>query len=109
MFGSNNSDAIRKALAVCKAVADGDFEARVIGISEKGEAGDLLHAINRMIDRTDAYVRESQACLEYVRDNKYYRRIRNLRNLHIDDIIILDIDLSRATCAFDDDNVILFA
>jgi len=75
MFGSENSGAIRKALTVCKAVADGDFEARIIGITEKGEAGELLQAINLMIDRTDAYVRESQACLEYVRDNKYYRRI----------------------------------
>ncbi len=75
MFGNDNSAAIRKALSVCKAVAEGDFEARIIGITEKGEAGELLRAINLMIDRTDAYVRESQACLEYVRDNKYYRRI----------------------------------
>ncbi len=75
MFGSQNSGAIRKALHVCKAVADGDFEARIIGITEKGDAGDLLRAINLMIDRTDAYVRESQACLEYVSNNKYYRRI----------------------------------
>jgi len=75
MLGSGNSSAIKKALVACKAVADGNFEARVIGITEKGEAGELLHAINLLIDRADAYVRESQACLEHVRDNKYYRRI----------------------------------
>ncbi|MCK5574220.1 MAG: hypothetical protein KAI28_00325, partial [Sphingomonadales bacterium] len=75
MFGNNQSGAIKKALEVCEAVSNGDFEARVINITEKGESGELLHAINLLIDRTDAYVRESQACLEHVRDNKYYRRI----------------------------------
>ena len=42
MFGSSNYNAIKKALAACKAVAAGDFEARVIGITEKGEAKELL-------------------------------------------------------------------
>ncbi|MBT3239132.1 MAG: methyl-accepting chemotaxis protein, partial [Rhodospirillaceae bacterium] len=73
--GSNNDAAIQKALVVCEAVANGDFESRVLNITESGTAGELLHAINRLIDRSDAYVRESAACLEYVRDNKYYRRI----------------------------------
>ena len=56
MFGNDKTTAIRKALDVCKAIADGDFEARIIGITEKGEAGELLQAINLVIDRTDAYV-----------------------------------------------------
>ncbi|HER27488.1 MAG TPA: hypothetical protein ENI69_10305, partial [Rhodospirillales bacterium] len=72
----NGSDsAISKALKVCRAIADGDFESRIIGITEQGQSGELLRTINLMIDRCDAYVRESQACLEYVRDNKYFRRI----------------------------------
>lgn len=74
MFKSNKQ-AIAKAVSVCEAVADGDFEARITGITETGEAGRLLHAINRLIDRTDAYVRESRASLEYVAANKYFRRI----------------------------------
>jgi methyl-accepting chemotaxis protein len=66
-----------KALKVCKAVADGDFEARIIGIDDRdGEMAELCHAINRLIDRTDAYVRESTASLEYVSQNKYFRRIQ---------------------------------
>ncbi|MBZ0217265.1 MAG: methyl-accepting chemotaxis protein, partial [Fimbriimonadaceae bacterium] len=67
--------AISKALKVCNEVANGNFEARIINITEKGEAAELMHAINRMIDRTDAYIRESKACLEHVASNKYYRRI----------------------------------
>lgn len=75
MFSNHQKSAISKALAVCEAVADGDFEARVTNITEKGDAGRLLHAINRLIDRADAYVRESRASLEYVAANKYFRRI----------------------------------
>lgn len=75
MFFSNQSASISKALKVCNAVADGDFEARIIGITETGEMAELMYAINRLIDRTDAYVRESTACLEYVSKNKYFRRI----------------------------------
>lgn len=75
MFSNEYKSAVNKALSVCESVADGDFEARIINITEKGDAGLLLHAINRMIDRSDAYVRESRASLEYVEANKYFRRI----------------------------------
>ncbi len=68
---------IAKALKVCEAVADGDFEARIIGIDDSaGDVAALCHAINRLIDRTDAYVRESTASLKYVSQNKYFRRIQ---------------------------------
>jgi methyl-accepting chemotaxis protein len=70
-----NSNPISKALQVCLAVAEGDFEERIVGIDPKDKYADLYHAINRIIDRTDAYVRESTACLEYVSRKKYYRRI----------------------------------
>jgi methyl-accepting chemotaxis protein len=75
MFSNYHKSAISKAVSVCEAVADGDFEARIINITEKGDAGRLLHAINRLIDRSDAYVRETKASLEYVASNKYFRRI----------------------------------
>ena len=68
--------AIRQAGRVCRAVSMGDFESRIIDIRERGELGTLLWSINTMIDRTDAYVRESAAAMDAVRANKYYRRIR---------------------------------
>lgn len=67
--------AISKARGVCEAVAGGDFEARVLDITEKGAAGELLHTINLLIDRMDAYIRESKACLGYVSKNQYFRLI----------------------------------
>ena len=70
-----NSNPSAKALAVCEAVANGDFEQRIIGIDPQDRHADLYNAINRMIDRADAYVRESTACLDYVSERKYFRRI----------------------------------
>jgi len=75
MFSNDMKSAVMKAADVCEAVAEGDFEARIINITETGDAGRMLHAINRMIDRSDAYVRESKASLQYVANNKYFRRI----------------------------------
>ncbi len=72
---SNNKATIQRAIDVCEAVADGNFEARITNITETGDAGRLLHAINRLIDRSDAYVRETKASLAYVAKHKYFRRI----------------------------------
>ena len=65
----------RRTIDVCKRIDEGDFEARIIGIVEGGDLGDMQNTINSMIDRCDAYVRESMACQEYVSQNKYFRRI----------------------------------
>ncbi|WP_320142989.1 HAMP domain-containing methyl-accepting chemotaxis protein [uncultured Cohaesibacter sp.] len=69
------SASIRKAMEVCKAVADGDFSVRITDIDDRGEMGQLMHAINQMIDRSDAYIRESKACLDYVARNQHFRLI----------------------------------
>ncbi|TLP45014.1 methyl-accepting chemotaxis protein [Cohaesibacter sp. CAU 1516] len=75
MVFSNKNSSIKRATEVCKAVADGDFEARILNITDKGETGELMHAINLLIDRTDAYIRESKACLDYVSRNQHFRLI----------------------------------
>ena len=72
---SKDRDAIRRAAGIVGAVADGDFEQRIIGVSSDPEVAEMENAINRLIDRTDAYLRESQTCVEYVRKNKHFRLI----------------------------------
>ncbi|MCV6600892.1 MAG: methyl-accepting chemotaxis protein [Cohaesibacter sp.] len=67
--------AIQKIITVCEAVADGDFEARVLDIPESGDMADLMNAVNLLIDRSDAYIRESKACLDYVSRNQHFRLI----------------------------------
>ena len=67
---------ILRTAAVMEAVSRGDFEARVLHITDRGAMGRMMHAANRMIDCCDAYVRESAAAMQAVRANKYFRRIR---------------------------------
>ncbi|TAK48354.1 MAG: methyl-accepting chemotaxis protein [Xanthobacteraceae bacterium] len=67
--------------AVCRAIARGDFEARVLGRLERGDLGVMQLALNDMIDRCDAFVREAGASMKAVCDNKYHRRIL-LEGLH---------------------------
>lgn len=75
MFENKDRKAIRRAAAIVRAVAEGDFEQRIIGVSDDPEIAEMELAINLLIDRTDAYLRESQTCVEYVRKNKHYRLI----------------------------------
>jgi methyl-accepting chemotaxis protein len=74
--GSGNNEAeLQRCIELCKQIDQGNFEARIIDITATGTIGELQHALNDMVDRTDAYVRESQACLEYVAKNQYFRTI----------------------------------
>lgn len=63
------------AAIVCRALSNGDFEARVLRVGDHGELQRLQHGLNDMIDRCDAFVREATAAMGALRDNKYYRRI----------------------------------
>ncbi len=76
LWNTPNGKAIRKAIVVCEAVAQGDFEARITDYDPDSDVGALYTAINALIDRTDAYVRESTASLDYVSRNKYFRKIQ---------------------------------
>jgi len=66
---------IQQARDVCVRIAAGDFEARILAIPDNGRTGDLLNAINDMIDGCDAFVREATAAMAAVHRNKYFRRI----------------------------------
>ncbi|MCC7305130.1 MAG: hypothetical protein IT558_02610 [Alphaproteobacteria bacterium] len=66
---------LQRAIKVCKDLAKGNFDARVVNIREEGDLGDLLWGINEMTDFMDAFVREATASMEYVSRNQYFRRI----------------------------------
>lgn len=67
--------AVCETAAACRRLTQGDFEVRLPRIREGGELGDLMWAVNDMIDHMDAYVRESSAAMHYVSMNRYFRRI----------------------------------
>ena len=70
----------RKGLAaatqVCSQVGWGNFEARAKDYEEQGDIRDLMIAMNHMIDRTDAFMREAAASMTAIQNNQYYRRIQ---------------------------------
>jgi methyl-accepting chemotaxis protein len=72
---SDVSEWIKKASAVCKEAANGNLEARILGYTRNDELGGMIHAINSMLDITDAFVRESRASLDYAAKGKFFRRV----------------------------------
>ena len=69
-------DKLDQILAVVDSNCKGSFEVRIMGIpKEDGPVRNLCNGINEMIDRSDAYVRESTACLHYIAQNRYFRYI----------------------------------
>ena len=74
---SSGSDSkwIHEATRVCTSAAQGDLEARILNIDEKSEFAPMLHAINHLLDMTDAFVREAGASLSFASEGKYFRRV----------------------------------
>jgi methyl-accepting chemotaxis protein len=67
--------AVAQVAAVLAAAARGDLERRVTLLADGGETWDLARDANRLLDVTDAFVREARATLACVRDGRHYRRI----------------------------------
>lgn len=68
--------AVAEMLRVCRRAADGDLEARVTfvpGTEDDEQLIALRHELNRVLDRTDAFVREAAASLESASEGKFYR------------------------------------
>lgn len=68
-------DWIREATRVCEAAAKGDLEARVLNIDDDAPIARMLHAVNHLLDMTDAFVRESTTSLAFASEGKYFRRV----------------------------------
>lgn len=70
---------LSEAAGVCRAAASGDLEARVLNVDAAPHAEpdmpELLHAINHLLDMTDAFVREATASLEFAGEGKFFRRV----------------------------------
>lgn len=69
---TDNQERIRK---VCEAAAKGDLEVRLNHVPGEGSTARIMHAVNQLLDQSDAFVRESRASMSYVADNRYFRRI----------------------------------
>jgi methyl-accepting chemotaxis protein len=69
---------VRRLTEVCAAAAGGDLEARslpVPGMDGVPELVALHHGVNRVLDVSDAYVREASAALGAAAEGRFHRRL----------------------------------
>jgi methyl-accepting chemotaxis protein len=74
----SHADEFERIVTVCQRASAGDLEARLIHINNDSPNAAMMHAINRLLDITDAFVREAGASLDYVSREKYFRRVLTL-------------------------------
>ncbi|WP_306203751.1 methyl-accepting chemotaxis protein [Actinoplanes sp. RD1] len=73
--GRASDDAVLRLIAeVCCKAAAGDFESRLPSIGESEDAKAARAALNRLLDVTDAFVRESGAALGAAAEERFHRR-----------------------------------
>ena len=68
-------EVMNRAIRVANAAAEGDLEQRVAFDDLDGDAMTLAVSINRMLDITDAFVRESRAALSHASQGNFWRRV----------------------------------
>lgn len=88
--------AMGQVVTTCRAVADGDLEARLepmnlVGVDPADEA-ELRSAFNSMLDVMDAYMRESSAAITAASEKRFYRRLLEggLRGAFLDGARIIE-------------------
>lgn len=78
---TDSAAALRTIAEVCDSAANGDMEVRLPPIGDAPEAVAARSAINRLLDVTDAFIRESGAALTASSEGRYHRRFLP-RGLH---------------------------
>ena len=83
---------IQKITEMCHHAAQGDLEARIIGLSDHPKLGGLARAINAMLDMADSFVRESAAAMLCCSRNEYHRPIllRGLKGAYRSSAVIIN-------------------
>ncbi len=66
---------LRHMMETTECCARGEMEKRLFWKRPQGEFKGLMHAVNRLIDIADAYIRETNACAEHAAQGLYYRKI----------------------------------
>ncbi|MCB9913964.1 MAG: hypothetical protein H6828_02305 [Planctomycetes bacterium] len=66
---------IERAAQVTTAAARGNLEPRILHVDCGGALAEMCFDINRLLDITDAFVRESGASLTYAAHGKYFRKV----------------------------------
>ena len=66
---------LHNAIDVFEESLHGNFETRLINITEKQYLGKLGWSINNFLDQLEVFIREVNTSIDYAAQNKYFRRI----------------------------------
>ncbi len=66
---------VQRLIDVCERASQGDFEARITGVRAGGELERLSRAINRLLDMSDAFVREAAAAMKQCSSDRFHRPV----------------------------------
>jgi len=66
---------LSRAAGVLVQAANGQLDARIVGISEGGVLGRLERAINRLLDLTEVFTKEADAAMAKTSEGRYFRHI----------------------------------
>ena len=69
---------LNESIEVLNSAVKGDLENRIVGISDKGEAGMISHQINSLIDQMETFMREIGTSIGYAGDNEFFREFNTL-------------------------------
>lgn len=72
---------VQRVIDVCERASRGDFEARITGVRGSGELERLSRAVNRLLDMSDAFVREAAAAMQQCSSDRFHRPVL-LRGMH---------------------------
>jgi methyl-accepting chemotaxis protein len=73
-FGKDRRQrALDEIAVVCERAAAGDLGVRVVDTESHGELAPILQSLNRLLDRTEAFIREATASLTYASEGKFFR------------------------------------
>lgn len=66
---------LHRAIDVFEDALHGNFETRIVNITEKQYLGKLGWSINNFLDQLEVFIREVNTSIDYASQNKYFRRI----------------------------------
>jgi methyl-accepting chemotaxis protein len=67
---------LRQACDILAEAAQGNVDRRLLNIQDRGDIGQMMHSINRLLDLTEAFVREVDGVVTCAAENRYFRRIQ---------------------------------
>lgn len=66
---------MKRLAEVCEEVGRGNLELRLLGCEDQGDLGQAVRGVNRLLDTTDAFVRDANASLLAASEGRFHRRV----------------------------------